>query len=386
VRQRTCIAILCLLLCLRAGFLFGCSRGTLAEAPIVLGLIAYQPEPVGADFGAQMVQAAQLAVDQVNGQGGLAIGGSRRHVKLAVEVTAATPESAVAAANRLINQDSVAAIVGPHWSREALPVAEIAEGSRIPLISTGSTHPKTTLGKRYVFRIPFTDALQGRVLASFARRDLRAGTAAVLRDAADPYTAEIAGIFTRAFEAAGGNVIADETYTPDAKVDYGAQLRRIRAHNPRVLLLPVRSDDAIEAVRQARALGITATVLGTDMWRPENVTAELEGAYFTRPEQFDERRLAVLTKAFTQEYQAAPGVEAVETYDAIGVIVAAIRFSGDGTPEAIRNGLYRMGPYPGVTGVIDYVTDGSPARSVVIFHVRDTRAVPHRELREDASP
>ena len=48
----------------------------------------------------------------------------------------------------------------------------------MPLISTGSTHPETTNGKRYVFRIPFTDALQGRALATLARAELKADTAA----------------------------------------------------------------------------------------------------------------------------------------------------------------------------------------------------------------
>ena len=156
VVRTTCLTALCV----GAGLLAGCPGGTQAETPVVLGLIAYQPEPVGADFGIQMVQAAKLAADQINLSGGLVVRGGRRHVKLAIEVGPATPEAAVAAAQRLINQENVAAIVGPHWSREALPVSDLAEQSRVPLISTGSTHPQTTNGKRYVFRIPFTDALR----------------------------------------------------------------------------------------------------------------------------------------------------------------------------------------------------------------------------------
>ena len=86
-------------LCLGIGLLAGCPGGTQAESPVVIGLIAYQPEPVGADFGAQMVQAAKLAADEVNRNGGLVLRGARRHVKLAIEVGPATPEAAVAAAH-----------------------------------------------------------------------------------------------------------------------------------------------------------------------------------------------------------------------------------------------------------------------------------------------
>jgi branched-chain amino acid transport system substrate-binding protein len=373
-------------LCLGIALLAGCPGNTQAESPVVLGLIAYQPEPTGADFGAQMVQAAKLAADEVNRNGGLVLRGTRRHVKLAIEIGPATPEAAVAAATRLINQENVAAIVGPHWSREALPVADLAEQSRVPLISTGSTHPETTNGKRYVFRIPFTDALQGRALATLARGDLKADTAAMMHDASDPYATELTGIFARVFKEGGGRIVASETYTPDAKVDFDAQFRRIREHQPDVLLLPNRIDDSRAQVRQARALGITATLLGSDNWRAEDVTKELDGAYFTGPEPQNERRLATLAASFGRKYDAAPGVEATETYDAFGIIFAAIRYSGDTTPDAIRDGIYGMGPYQGVTGEIDYVKDGSPARSVMILHVAGARALWYRGVRGEPSP
>jgi branched-chain amino acid transport system substrate-binding protein len=368
--------------CLGCVFFSGCPRGTEAHTPIVLGLIAYQV----AAFGPATVQAAQLAADEVNREGGLLVHGARRNVKLAVEICPATPEAALASAYRLINQENVAAIVGPHWSREALPVAEVAERSHVPLISTGSTHPKTTEGRKYVFRIPFTDALQGQVLATFARDDLNAHRAAMLYDAADPYLTNLIVIFTRVFEQNGGHVVATETYTPDANTDFSAQLRRIGRHKPDVLLLPNLTEDAIAQVRQARALGIKSIVLGSDMRRTDGVTPELDGAFFTKPEQFQQQRFATLSAAFERAYKSKPGTEAVETYDAFGLLFAAIRFAGDATPDAIRGGLYDMPPYQGVTGTIDYVKDGSPARTLLVLEVRDEHAVPRRTLPEGTRP
>ena len=207
-----------------------------------------------------------------------------------------------------------------------------------------------------------------------------------MHDASDPDAAELSNIFARVFEEGGGRIAASETYTPDAKIDYSDQLRRIRDHQPDILLLPNRLDDTRVQVHQARMLGITATVLGSDNWRPEDVTGDLTGAYFTAPERLHERRLAALAAAFGRAYEVPPGIEAVETYDAFGIIFAAIRFSGDTTPDAIQDGLYRMGPYEGVSGVIDYVKDGSPARSVMILQVLNGKAVWHRELRGEPSP
>jgi branched-chain amino acid transport system substrate-binding protein len=372
--------------CLGCVLFSGCPHGTAADTPIVLGLIAYQGIPFGSSTGSAVVQAAQLAADEVNRAGGIELHGSRRAIKLAVEQCAPTPEAALASAERLINQENVAAIVGPHWSREALPVADVAERAHVPLIATGSTHPKLTEGRKYIFRIPFTDALQGQVLATFARDDLNARRAALLYDASDPYMTNLAVIFSRVFEQRGGQVVATETYTPDANTNFSTQLHRIRRQKPDVLLLPNLTEDAIAQARQARALGITATLLGTDMWRTDGVTSDLDGAYFTKPTAFDEERYAALSAAFDKAFKSKPGTEAVETYDAFGLLFAAIRFRGDAAPDAIRQGLYDMGPYPGVTGPIDYVTDGSPARNLAVLEVRDNHAVPRRTLPEGTRP
>ncbi len=373
--------------CLGCVLVSGCPSRTEAHTPIVLGLIAYQGIPFGSTTGSATVQAAQLAADEVNRAGGLLLrDGTRRHIKLAIEQCAPTPEAALASAYRLINQEDVAAIVGPHWSREALPVADVAERSHIPLIATGSTHPKLTEGRKYIFRIPFTDALQGQVLATFARTDLDARRGAVLYDASDPYMTNLTVIFARVFEENGGRMVATETYTPDAHTDFTAQLRRIARQKPDVLLLPNLTEDAVLQARQARKLGLTATLLGSDMWNTDAITPDLDGSFFTKPERFQPDRFAALDAAFERNFKSKPGTEAVETYDAFGLLFAAIRFTGEANPESIRRGLYDMGPYPGVTGPIDYTTDGSPARNLTVLEVRDVQAVPRRTLPEGTRP
>ena len=50
------------------------------------------------------------------------------------------------------------------------------------MISPWSTNPKTTEGKKFVFRACFIDDFQGQVMAKFARENLKAQTAAVLYD------------------------------------------------------------------------------------------------------------------------------------------------------------------------------------------------------------
>jgi branched-chain amino acid transport system substrate-binding protein len=353
-----------------------CGRAGLAEPPIRLGLIAYVTTDRGAAFGQSTIAAAQTSVEQVNAAGGLLVEGRHRPVELIVQEQIASPEAALAAAFDLINVKQVVAFVGPHWTREALAVAEIAERSGVPMITTGSTDSRTTQGKRYVFRVQFVDELQGATLAQIAVHEIGARRVAALYDASDPYAESLCTIVARELKKNGAELAVVETYTPDAKQDLTEQLRRIRAANPGALLLPNLTEDAIAQARQARRLGIGATVLGSDMWRTEIVGPELDGAFFTKQSPLDPQRQAVLAAALARAGHGTVSDEAAATYDAFELLFQAIRHAGDATPRAIRDGLVQIGPYEGVTGSIDYIEGGSPNRTVVVLQVRKGRAVP----------
>jgi branched-chain amino acid transport system substrate-binding protein len=194
----------------------------------------------------------------------LDVGRRKLKVMLLVEDDQDRAELAARAAQKLINQDKVAALVGPSLSRNAIPVADVAEGARIPMISPNSTNPATTAGKKYAFRVDFIDPFQGRVIARFARDELHAQTAAVLYDVASAYNKGIAEVFRQVFAEAGGQVVAFESYTTDARTNLAAQLGRVRASAPQLVFLPNYADEIPIQVEQARQAGIGATLLGSD--------------------------------------------------------------------------------------------------------------------------
>ena len=112
-------------------------------------------------------------------------------------------DQSASSAQKLITQQNVVAIIGPNASRYALPAAEIAETSKVILITPWSTAPKATLdsrtgaSKKYVFRACFIDPFQGRVLAKFALDNLKLTKAAVLYDVASEYNKGIAEFFKK---------------------------------------------------------------------------------------------------------------------------------------------------------------------------------------------
>ena len=249
--------------------LAACGGGAQANV-IKVGVIAELTGDIPA-VGASCKNAAELAVKEINDAGGIDIGGTKYTVELFVEDNAGKADQSASAASKLITQQNVVAIIGPNASRYAIPASEIAESSKVVLISPWSTNPKTTLKgdttdpKQYVFRAAFIDPFQGRVVAKFALDNLGAKNAEVLYDVASDYNKGIAEFFKATFEENGGTVVAFETYTTGDK-DFSAQLTKIKDTAPDVIFLPNYYSEVPLQIQQAHRLGIDVPFLGSDSW------------------------------------------------------------------------------------------------------------------------
>ena len=124
--------------------LASCGDPTNKQDTIKVGLIIELTGDMPA-VGASSRNAAELAVSEMNSAGGIAISGKSYQVELIIEDNASKADQSVAAANKLISQDNVVAIVGPNASLGAIPAAEIAEYNKTLLVTPWSTNPKTTL-------------------------------------------------------------------------------------------------------------------------------------------------------------------------------------------------------------------------------------------------
>ena len=137
----------------------GCRKTETVTGEIRIGVIAMLSGD-NARNGRDMVDAAILAIEQTNSHGGVRQGGSGMNASLMIEDDHGTPEGAMDAARKLIYKDEVVALIGPQLSRNAIPVARLAEEQEVVMICPMSTHPDTTAGKSYVFRIPYLDTFQ----------------------------------------------------------------------------------------------------------------------------------------------------------------------------------------------------------------------------------
>jgi branched-chain amino acid transport system substrate-binding protein len=358
-----------------------CGDESKKPAQIHIGVIAYIDQETER---ISTLNAARMAVEAVNDTGGLKVDGKRyRIVTIIEEVKGAVPEQAVAAVRKLINQENVVVIIGPQFSTDAIPAGEVAENSRVPLISPISTNPSTTAGRKYVFRLGFTDEIQGAAVAAFSRADLTATRAAVLYNVANPYSHGIAQVFRKKFESEGGTVAAFESYTTDQK-NYTPQLQRIKAVNPHVLFLPNFSKEAREQAREARQLGIDAVLIGSDGWNRQEFKglSQFDGTYMTAHWSSDMpgERVQSFVKEYETKFERVPGDTAALTYDAFYLVFAAIENQGKTDAQSIQNGLYELGPFTGVGGSLDFTDSGDPSKQVVILKIRSGKVIFHKRI------
>ncbi len=120
----------------------GC--GEKGPPTIKVGVIAELTGDMPA-VGESCKKAAELAVKEINDAGGLEVGDKKYKVKLFIEDNAGKADQSASAAQKLITQQKVVAIIGPNATRYAIPASEIAESSKVLLITPWSTNPKTTL-------------------------------------------------------------------------------------------------------------------------------------------------------------------------------------------------------------------------------------------------
>jgi len=369
IRHQWFLGLLSLLLLLA----FGCGRAPENEIRIGVNAELTGSKPT---VGDSCKKAMELLASQVNAEGGLKLGDKKYHVKLFVEDNEDKAESAAAAAQKLISQNNVLAIIGPNASGNAIPAARICEDAGVIMVSPWSTNPKTTEGKKFVFRACFIDDFQGQVMAKFARENLKAPTAAVLYDVASEYNKGIAEFFKKSFEAVGGKVVAFESYTKDDK-DFSSQLTTIKAANPTVLFLPNYYNEVPLQVQQARRLGLTCPFIGSDSWgSPEILTlcgVELDESYFSTHYATD---IATDTaqkfiKAYEAKYGKKPDDVAALTYDAGLLLCQAITQAGSLDRLKVRDALAQVKEFEGVTGKMTFQGGGDPIKSAVILEVKD---------------
>jgi branched-chain amino acid transport system substrate-binding protein len=373
--QRKLVSALCVTAFLASVF-SGC--GVSSNKEVKIGLV-YELTGGTATFGTEATNGAKLAVKEINAKGGV-LG---KEIKIVTADNKSEPSESSNAMTKVISQDNVIAVTGFTTSSNAMAAAAVAEASKIPFITAAATNPKVTLDestgkpKNYTFRVCFIDPFQGTVGANFVLNTLKTKTAAVMIDNSSDYSKGLAQFFKEAYTKGGGQIIAEEAYLQKDQ-DFKTILTKIKALNPAVIYLPGYYEEVGKIIKQARELGITAPFVGGDGWDSPKLleiggSAALNNTFFTNHYSVEDTspKSKAFVEAYKAEYGQVPGAMAVLGYDAMYVMIDAIKRANSTEPEKIREAIAATKDFEAVTGSLTLNDKHDAVKSAVIIEMKD---------------
>lgn len=368
------LVILAMALSACAGGLPGASSGGETKIAVLAPLSG--PVPT---FGVMTRDGALQAIEEWNAKGGV----NGKKIVAVVEDSQCTPDPAVNAANKVIEQDKVKYIIGEVCSKASIPVSEIANAKGVIQISPTSTNPDVTVTKDgktkdYIYRACFIDPFQGLVGAKFALNTLGAKTAFVMQDQANDYVKGLAEAFTKSFTDGGGKVVGNASYT-SADTDFSAILAQIADAKPDMVYLPDYYNIVNLVTKQAKEKGITAPFMGGDGWDSSDLDLKAAaGGYFTNHYSPEDPRPEVqnFVKNFGAKYKddkgnpKTPDALAALAYDATNLMLQAMKEAGTDDTAKVKDALNKIS-FNGVSGKITYDAQHNPVKSATILAVTD---------------
>lgn len=326
------------------------------------------------------LDGAELAVAQINAAGGV----NGMLLELIAFDNMKNQTRSLEMTKAIIDEHGVVAFIGPEYSSHATLVGPVVTAAGIPMLSTTATNPSVATSGKFVYMVSFTDSFQGWLMAKFARENLGAQTAAILTKSEDVYSVGLSEIFQENFTLLSGNVVAQEFY-PLKATDFTTQLTAIAAKNPDVLFIPGHAEVAL-AAKQARALGIEATLLGGDGWGGADLVKDggdaVEGAFFSNhfytipTDGLSEDTLDFIAN-FIEMHGKRPISRSAAAYDAIRILADAIVQAGSLEGEALREAIAATTNYSGATAISHFTEEGYPIKNAVIETVKDGGVVFH---------
>jgi branched-chain amino acid transport system substrate-binding protein len=212
-----------------------------------------------ATFGQQMKAGAEMAVADINADGGV-LG---EQLVLEIGDDACDPKQAVAVANQFAGK-GVGFVAGHFCSGSSIPASSVYYEEGIIQITPASTNPKFTDERPGpgIYRVCGRDDQQGGTAAQFLKDNFEGKNIAVIHDKT-AYGKGLADQTKAAFENLGGEVALYEAYTAGEK-DYTALVSKLKAENIDVLYVGGYHTEAGLMVRQMRDQGMETVLVSGD--------------------------------------------------------------------------------------------------------------------------
>ena len=321
--------------------------------------------------GQDMLNGAQMAVDEINAAGGVRVGAQSLKLQVVAQDDKADPQAGVAAAHALVKAGVLVAIANLN-SGVSIAAAPIYAEAGVPQLAISTKPAYTQLKLATTLRLVANDDLQSRAMGEYAAQLVGAERFAVVDDNT-PYGKGLADDAGAAIAARGKQVPLRQSL--DNKTTAFAPLvAQIGKHKVDVIVTTL-ADFQVEAlVRQLAAAGLTRVrILGGDTIKTDvlhGVAGMVQAIYATSPilEAREFSNGPAFLARFRERFNGDPVYAAHYAYDTVYLVADALA-RNDSTDRARL--LQRLKTFDGsapVTGTLRFRADGEQRYGAVAVY------------------
>ncbi len=327
--------------------------------PIKIGAL-FSVTGTEAPLGEPEKKTAEMLEARINKTGVLG-----RPIKLIIKDTHTVEADAVVAAKDLIENEKVVAIIGPSGTPTTMAIKDQCQKAQVPLVSCAAGKTITSPIASYVFSVPQTNALA--VEKIFQYLDKAKLTKIAVLSVDNPYGKDGLANIEKIAPQHKATLVAKESFSRDDR-DLTAQLTRIKAASPAVLIVWATGPGPAIATKNAKTVGLKVPIIqshgvansaflklagdaANGVQLPAGRLIVVDQIPSTDPQR---EVLQEFGKEFTDAYHAAPDTFAGHAYDALTVVVKAIEAAGSTDRAQVRDAIEKTHGFGGTAGIFNY--------------------------------
>jgi ABC-type branched-subunit amino acid transport system substrate-binding protein/predicted negative regulator of RcsB-dependent stress response len=352
-----------------------------------------------APFGTEVLNGIQLALEK--GKDGLGLAS----VGLIVKDSEADRATFLNDLTDLLFEDRPLAVIGPLLSKNLPVMAELAERTKIPVITPAATFPNVRRLGAYVFSTALTYPLQAKRIADYATGEPGYRRFCILHPDT-VYGRELARLFAQEVRRHSGEIIAVESYK-EGETDFGPQIKRLKAEDLKkygiavpvengktvkgakrivytpgfdAVFVPGRSIEVALIAAQLVFHDIKVPLLGANGWNspdfPRLADRTVDGSVFVDGFFIDSPLANVqdFVERYQRRFQTSPTLFAAQAYEAARLVLEAVR-KGATTGETVREYLAMHEDLPALAGPAGFDAGGTLNRRMFVIQVKQGRFV-----------
>ncbi len=335
-----------------------------------------------AGLGEPEKNTIEMEVEAINDAGGV----NGHHIEVIIEDDATEAEQAVTVTTSLIDKDGVLAIIGATGTGGTMGMRQEIDRAGIPQVSVAGGTVITAEFDPLVFQTPWSNALV--IPFEFAYiADQGITKIGIIADSGG-FGADGAAVMAAEAPGAGLEVVATESFNP-GDTDMSVQLTKIQSAGAEAVVMCTAGKEASIVATNMKDLGLTIPLFGTHgnarTEFAEGAGDAAEGFKFAAgkillPETYgeDTEEYTVATDfidRYTEKYGKAPDTFAGHAYDALHIIVNAMKTLDEGfTSAELRDAIEATDGFVGIGGTFSYSADdhnGMSENDLVMYEIKD---------------